>query len=292
MELPKSLRFVGGQPGCSVTGRKVVCRIGTVRPGQTTVGVITTKVSKRAKVGRTMRIRGTVTWGGARASRSFPAVRVAETADLAMSKSAPATSRAGAAIPYEMRVRNLGPSTAENVVVRTDGLARLVEQDAACVPQRAGFVCAVGSLPAGQERTLRIKAVPGGNAREGAVVKSRSRATSATTDVRTGNNAAVARTTITRAAAGAPDKPEASAQGAPSGGKPTARAGGARAAAYVSRPDSGGGAPSGVMGPVKALAESPLTGIDTAAVFGLSFGVVGGAFALTRLGRARRREQD
>ncbi|TDC66964.1 hypothetical protein E1200_15835 [Actinomadura sp. GC306] len=92
--LPRSLEFVSGEKDCRSKGRKVVCRLGTVKKGQKVTGVIRAKVSRRAAAGQRISARGTLTWGKARATRKFPTVRVAKAAGLLTAEPAPATARA------------------------------------------------------------------------------------------------------------------------------------------------------------------------------------------------------
>ena len=196
--LPKSLAFVSGEKHCESAGRKVVCDLGTVKKGHRAAGAIKAKVSRHAEPGQTISPRGTVTWGGARAARRFPAVRVARTADLALAKTAPATARKGAKIPFTLRVRNLGPAAAGDVTVESRGPIEIVGGDAACVPLGRAYRCAVGSLRAGESRTLRLTAVPRGNVRAGTVLESSWTAASPVTDTDRANNRAVLRTKITK----------------------------------------------------------------------------------------------
>ncbi|QXJ20644.1 hypothetical protein AGRA3207_001394 [Actinomadura graeca] len=298
--LPRTLKFVSGQPNCSAAERGVVCRLGVVEPGQTIAGVLTAKVSKGADAGRTIRSRGRARWGKARTKRMFPAVRVARTADLAMSKTGPVTARAGSAIPYETKVRNLGPSTAEDVVVQSEGAARLVGRDTACVPRGTGYTCTIGSLRPGRERTLRTKVMPDATARAGTVLESPSLATTSTIDLNSANNRAVARTTITDAAAGpatgAPERPlPAPETGAGAVEKAVEKDVAARPVAHVEAVPDGAVPPSG--GPVEQPARPPkaagfsLTGTRTGVVLEIALVMVGTGFALTRLGRRHRRRR-
>ncbi|GAA0600629.1 hypothetical protein [Actinomadura livida] len=105
MTMPRSLELVTGTRHCRSKGRKVVCRLGTVRKGQKVKGAIKAKVSRRADAGQKISARGTVTWGKARVTRRFPAVRVAKAAGLLTTEAAPATARAAAPGP----VRDGGP---------------------------------------------------------------------------------------------------------------------------------------------------------------------------------------
>lgn len=198
MTLPKSLAFVSGDKDCASSGWRVVCHVGTVRPGHEISGVLRAKVADRAKPGRKISPSGTVTWDGTRVTRRFPAVRVAATADLAITESAPAKARSGAKIPYEMKVRNLGPSTAKSVTVRSRGPIKLVGRHTACSPRHGAYVCSLGSLKAGESRTLHLKAVPRKSVRAGTVLESSWTASSPTTDADRANNSAVVRTRITK----------------------------------------------------------------------------------------------
>lgn len=87
--LPRSLAFVSGTRDCAAAGWTVECDLGAVRKGRTVTGAIKTKVSRGARPGQKIRLRGTVTWGRAHTERTFPAVRVAKSAHLAHSKAAP-----------------------------------------------------------------------------------------------------------------------------------------------------------------------------------------------------------
>ncbi|WP_165964292.1 DUF11 domain-containing protein [Actinomadura sp. KC216] len=196
--LPKSLAFVSGERQCASSGWRVVCRMGAVRRGGRVSGVIRARVVERAKPGQRISPLGTVTWAGTRVTRRFPAARVAATADLAITRSAPARARAGAKIPYRVMVRNNGPATAQSVMVLSEGPVKLVGWNTACVPGRGAYVCSVGSLRAGESRTLRLTAVPRGSVRAGTVLRTSWTAASPTLDLDRTNNGAVTRTRIIR----------------------------------------------------------------------------------------------
>ncbi len=322
--LPKTLKFVSGQSNCAVgKDRKVVCRLGVLKPGQTVPGVLRAKVAEHARAGQTIMPDATVTWGTARARQAFPASRVARTVDLVMSKKAPAKARAGTAIRYVMRVRNLGPSTAENVVVRTRGHAKLIGPDNACATRRAGYACAVGSLRPGESRTLRTKVMPDASARAGTTLESPSTATTSTIDVNTANNRAVARTRITAAPGKSAGKGKSTGKGRPTpadgstgASRPTGH-GGADLHGDADIDDTTGAdetteetsqavAPAARDGmavrPLAYAAGRPartpkaaggisLTGTRTGTIVEIAVVMVGAGFVLTRLGRRRRRSR-
>ncbi|MGC4956165.1 hypothetical protein ACLQ2P_23330 [Actinomadura citrea] len=87
--LPRSLAFVSGNRDCAAAGWTVECDLGAVRKGQTVTSALKAKVSRSARPGQRIHLRGTVRWGRAHASRTFPAVRVAGAAHLGHSKAAP-----------------------------------------------------------------------------------------------------------------------------------------------------------------------------------------------------------
>lgn len=196
--LPKWLAFVSGERNCTSRERRVVCRLGTIGRGQEVAGSIRARVSEWARPTRKIRLRGVVTWAGTRVTRWFPAVRVAPTADLALSQSAPARARAGAAIPYALKVRNLGPGTAVNVTVWSAGPVKIVGRDATCIPYGRGNLCSVGTLRPGGSRTVHVRAVPRRDVRAGTVLESSWRASSPTADPDRANNVMAVRTKITR----------------------------------------------------------------------------------------------
>ncbi|MFB4295575.1 hypothetical protein [Actinomadura sp. NTSP31] len=214
--LPKSLEFVSGRRDCAASGWTVECDLGPVRAGETVAGMIRAKVSRSARPDETLRMPATVTWRTKRAAADFPVARVARTADLVMSRTAPATARTGTAIPYELKIRNRGPATAENVFVRASGPVRLFTGNAACIPEDTGFVCGVGALRPGETRTLRFKVMPAGNVRAGKVLRYRSRVTSSTMDLNPRNNAASMRTRLTAAKAPSKKGPSTKAESKPS----------------------------------------------------------------------------
>ncbi|MUN36114.1 DUF11 domain-containing protein [Actinomadura litoris] len=305
---PKTLKFVSGQSNCtSGKGGKVTCRLGVVKPGRTVPGVLRGKVARHAGAGRTIMPGATVTWGTARARRMFPASRVARTADLVMSKKAPAKARAGAVIRYVMRVRNLGPSTAENVVVRSRGHARLIGPDNACAGRGAGYTCAVGSLRPGESRTLRTRVRPDASARAGTTLESPSTATTSTIDVNPANNRAVARTRITGGSTGK-GRPTP-ADGSTGASRPTGAHGthgahgsgtdGPGATSRAVPPAAREGmavrplayAPEGRGRPAEAAGGTSLTGTRAGTVVEIAVAMVGAGFVLTRLGRRRRRSR-
>ncbi len=76
-------------------------------------------------------------------------------ADLAMSKSGPSTVAQGSQLAYTLTVRNLGPGTASNVLVKDALPANLTFQSGpGCSVTSGVLTCAILSIPAGQTYTF------------------------------------------------------------------------------------------------------------------------------------------
>jgi uncharacterized repeat protein (TIGR01451 family) len=85
-------------------------------------------------------------------------------ADLALTKSAPATARLGAPLTYTLVVTNAGPQTARAVTL-TDRLSRRVRlrdvrTTAGTCTGRSTIRCAIGDLAAGAAATVSVRVVP------------------------------------------------------------------------------------------------------------------------------------
>ena len=134
-------------------------------------------------------------------SVSTEIVTGASSADLAVSKTGPATAIAGSAVTYAIGVVNNGPDAAANVVLSDPTPAGLtfVGADTACA---SGFPCALGTLTNGTLVTINATfsvAISAG----GSTVTNTATASSDTSDPNVGNNTANATTTITTAATSA-----------------------------------------------------------------------------------------
>ena len=85
-------------------------------------------------------------------------LQVAALTDLSITKSGAATYTAGSEYTWQLRVRNLGPSDAQNASI-SDPLPAgtiLLGADAPCVLTTATVSCALGSVPAGFDHTYAI----------------------------------------------------------------------------------------------------------------------------------------
>jgi len=163
----------------------------------------------------------------------------------------------------------------------------VIESGNGCLQRSMSFVCSVGSLSAGEQRTFKIKVQPGKKIRPGAVVEWPSDVTTKTIELNLTNNSATAKTKLKLPAAAKagmalnqvkPGKVRAHRPGGP-GQRPARRP--------VQRPGAPiwhGGVPGGGMN------ELPRTGAESGAMFDASLGLIGVGLILTRLGRRSRRD--
>ncbi|GAA4105914.1 hypothetical protein [Actinomadura miaoliensis] len=204
MRMSRPLIYVSGQRHCAFGRGVAACRLGTLRPEQTVVGVLTARVARTARPGQAVGGRLTVTWGRpSTVSHAFPLVKVARTADLSVLHRASARVRSGRPITYLVRVHNAGPSPARGVVVaaRVPGGRRNVVRmmRGGCRRHEYFLMCHLGTIAPGGDRTLRYRLMPrraGWGPRPGAVVRSGAKVTASTPDLNLRNNAAVAATRV------------------------------------------------------------------------------------------------
>ena len=156
---------------CAITGQRVSCEVGDVVPelfqdflgGAVTI-VITGTVDSDAPVGpitNRATIDSPTPDPGQVPNEASLTTNVVRRAGLSITKLADRpTVPAGGTVGYNLVVTNSGPSTAAGVVV-TDALPTSVTldtsaTDARCLPATSPLTCALGSVPAGQSRTVRV----------------------------------------------------------------------------------------------------------------------------------------
>jgi uncharacterized repeat protein (TIGR01451 family) len=210
--LAHSLEFVSAQGNCSFQGTAPVCQIGDLAPGQTVTGLITAKVSVTALAGQAVLNTAKVNWAGSKGSGAFPATSVAQTADLVVTKSGPATVRPGETASYDVTVRNQGPATASQVVLN-DNVApvragqavpvTLLDTPAGCsagstgTVAAPGLVCAMGDLAVGAVKSVTVRLKVGPNAKPGTALQTPAKAATPTFEMNLANNNAAVRTKVT-----------------------------------------------------------------------------------------------
>ncbi|XVQ08909.1 DUF11 domain-containing protein [Spirillospora sp. CA-255316] len=147
---------------------------------------------------------------GAVAQAGVPAAAAAaapDVADVSVEAQAPARVRPGAAVPFEVTVRNAGPARARNVMITAtlpDGAVRTETlgpvQWTSCTRAGETLGCALGSLEAREERTMRITLRTSKGVRPGTVLRAPVRVSTSTRETNLSDNQAQARTTVDAAA--------------------------------------------------------------------------------------------
>jgi uncharacterized repeat protein (TIGR01451 family) len=122
-------------------------------------------------------------------------------ADLSLSLAGPASAAAGDIVDLAAEVLNLGPSSADNVLVRARSNGDFTIQSGAgsgfaCVPAGGGVDCRLNLLEAGASVALNLRAQIGSTA--SASVQALLDVNAAQTDTNPADNAAVAQITVTQ----------------------------------------------------------------------------------------------
>ena len=182
---PANLTFVSNSGDCLTA---FPCSLGSVPA--TTTRTITTTYTINGGAGSTLTNTASVSTtttdavpGNNSASHSL----FVELADVAVSKTGPATAALGSNVSFTITVSNNGPSAANGVVVSDPTPANLafVSNAGDCT---TAFPCALGSIPASTAKTITATyTVTGG---QGTNITNTASATSTTTDTPTTNNTA------------------------------------------------------------------------------------------------------
>jgi uncharacterized repeat protein (TIGR01451 family) len=197
---PAGLTFVSNSGGC--TGA-YPCSLGTLTNAQT-VTITSTYSTTPSSAGATVTNTATVssattpdpTPGNNSATKT---TSITGSADLAITKSGPASSTAGSPIVYTITVTNNGPSDAAAVTVTdpTPAGASFVSNSGACT---TSFPCALGTMTPGQTKTITSTFTTPANF-TGTSLSNTAAVTSTTSDPSGGNNAAIAFTSFGAASA-------------------------------------------------------------------------------------------
>lgn len=190
--LPQGVTFVSATPAqgtCSAAGQQVTCTVGALAAGASTQIQVVGQVSaalENATVVNVAAITGEQPDPNQSNNRSEVPTRIGPPSsgnfDLVLRKSVEgrAAPVLGGRFTYALQVTNSGPATATNVTV-TDTLPRQVKGVSATVPggrctlRGALVTCRLGSLRAGESRTIavRVTALAAGRAvRNAATVRS------------------------------------------------------------------------------------------------------------------------
>ncbi len=151
---PDGLTFVGNAGDCTTP---FPCALGTVPAGQsrqiTTTFAVPSGYAGANPISNTSIVTTTVADQDMTDNQATVTTPVNSIANLAITKQGPASVTAGANVSYAILVRNHGPSDASGVTVTDPTPAGLtfVGNTGDCT---TAFPCALGTVPAGQTRTI------------------------------------------------------------------------------------------------------------------------------------------
>lgn len=150
---PVGLAFQSNSGACTTS---YPCSIGTLAAGQSATITSTYTVPANyasSSISNTASVSSTVNDPNSTDNASSTTTTVTQTADLAITKSGPASAGTGQNIVYTITVTNSGPSSATGVVVSdaTPAGLNFVSNSGACV---AAFPCTLGTLASGQTATI------------------------------------------------------------------------------------------------------------------------------------------
>lgn len=173
--LPSELEYISDDSGCVNTAGTVDCDLGNLTSGESRTVRITVRGLQNGVWTNTATTTSDTYDYDPGNNTSSADIIVAPTADLAITKTGPATANAHEEITYNFLVENLGPAGATNVVV-ADPLPAGLEfvSSADC---DATMSCSLGSIPNGDSRNISVvvrttSALAGTNLLNTAVVSS------------------------------------------------------------------------------------------------------------------------
>ncbi len=156
--VPAGSSFVSADGGCTLLAGAVSCAVGTLTPGATATFHVTLRATAPGSIDNTATVSTTTPDSDATNDSASASVIVNPTADLAATKTAPATANVGDTITYTIGATNNGPDTAAAVQL-SDTLpagVQFVSAAAPCALATGTVTCAVGSLANGASVTRTI----------------------------------------------------------------------------------------------------------------------------------------
>ncbi len=153
--LPVGLSFVSGA-GCSAAGQTVTCPVGTLAVGASAAVTFTVHADAAGTFTDTASVNGDlVDLNLANNTKTETTTVLAPKADLAVSKTGPASIYWGNAATYSVTVKNLGPDAATGVVVSDTATGGTIS-GAGCTVAAGTATCSVGNLAVGASATVTL----------------------------------------------------------------------------------------------------------------------------------------
>ena len=152
--LPAGLEYVSDDSGCSESSGDIECLLGDFQPGQTQTILVTVRGIDTGVWTNTATVGSDTPDDDPLNNESSDDVTVGATADLVITKSAPATATSYQQFTYTMLVENRGPSDATGVTI-TDPLppGLIFISSADC---DATMSCSLGTILSGDSRTVEV----------------------------------------------------------------------------------------------------------------------------------------
>lgn len=206
--LPAGTSFVSAAPPsgtCTASGGTVTCRVPTIANGATvTIPVVATidPGSTATSIVNQATVSAATADDVLTNNIATAATPLTRSADLAVTKTGPATARSGERISWTVAVTNNGPSSASDAVL-TDQLPSGVSfvsasatGAATCTNSNSQVTCSLGSLAPGATRTATIVGLIDSGV-PASTLTNTATASSTTADPRPADNRATAQTTVT-----------------------------------------------------------------------------------------------
>ena len=188
---PAGLTFVSNTGACTSA---FPCSLGTLTNGQTATITSTYTISPSAtgSVTNTASVSSVTVDPVPSGNSATKVTTITSSADVSIAKTGPPSAAAGFPIIYTITVTNNGPSDAAAVTVNdpTPAGTTFVSNSGACT---SAFPCALGTLTAGQTKTITTTFTTPANFTSSSIANSAT-VTSATTDPNAGNNTATVTT--------------------------------------------------------------------------------------------------
>jgi uncharacterized repeat protein (TIGR01451 family)/fimbrial isopeptide formation D2 family protein len=152
--LPSGLQYVSDDSGCSEASGNIECLLGDFQPGQSQTIKVTVRGVDVGSWLNTATVESTTDDPNPGNNSASDELLVSPTADLKITKTAPATATAHQTFTYSMLVENLGPSDATNVVISDPlppGIGFISSADCNSV-----MTCNLGTIVSGGSRTVEV----------------------------------------------------------------------------------------------------------------------------------------
>ncbi|MGZ8696066.1 MAG: hypothetical protein ACXWZ1_01785 [Gaiellaceae bacterium] len=198
-ELPGGVDVATLDSKCRREDRQVTCTLGTLAARAEVSLALVVRARAVGKLTNSAEATSTTAdpQGGNNRDETTTDVNAAPRADVAVSKRGPRRARVGVSFRYTLEIRNAGPNAAQAVVARDElpAAIRLVKADAPCTASGRVVTCPLGTLKAGDKRTVALAVVP---TAPGRVVNAATVETT-TDDGKRSNDSDRTTTTVTRA---------------------------------------------------------------------------------------------